>query len=54
VKPLLPKVKNISSNLLADDIVGMRSDETWNKAVKRFILEKRMKKINKIIKRKGK
>jgi hypothetical protein len=51
VKPLLPKVKNISSNLLGDDIIGMKPYEKWNDAIKRFILEKRVKKINKIIKK---
>ena len=54
MQPLLPKVKNISNKLLADNIIGMRPDEKWDDAVKRFILEKRIKKINKIIKRKGK
>lgn len=53
MKPLFPFVKNISAKTIAGDLISVRPDEKWEDAVKRFIMEKRMKKINKILKRKG-
>lgn len=51
---LLPKSKKVDTNTLAENIIGFRPDESWADAIKRFILEKRKKKIDKILKRKGK
>ena len=47
-KPLLPISSKIDGNLIADDIIGFAADETWEHAVWRFKIEKRVKKINKI------
>lgn len=53
MKPLLPISRKSDTNTLAENIIGFRPDEKWKDAVKRFIMEKRMNKINKILKRKG-
>jgi len=45
---LLPIVRRVSANSIADDLIGMRPDETWDKAVHRHMLEMRLKKITKI------
>jgi hypothetical protein len=45
---LLPIAKRVSANSIADDIIGMRPDETWEHAVHRHMLEMRLKKITKI------
>jgi len=45
---LLPIARRVSANSIADDIIGMRPDENWDKAVHRHMLEMRLKKITKI------
>jgi len=46
-----PIIKNIKGELLSDNIIGVRPDESLSDAYKRFILEKRLSKINNILKR---
>jgi len=53
MKPLLPKSNKVFGSALAEDIIGIRPNETWTEAIKRHIIEQRIKKINKIKKRKG-
>ncbi len=58
VKNILPLSRQISANTIADDIIGIRPNESWEEATNRFILEKRIKKLKHIInkieeKRKG-
>jgi hypothetical protein len=45
---LLPIANRISAVCIADDIIGMRPDETLKDATNRFKLERRVKKIKKI------
>ena len=47
-KPLLPFVKKIPYESLAENLIGIRPDEKWDDAVRRHLLEQRVKKINKI------
>jgi len=49
MKSLLPIAKKIADKSIDEDLIGLRPDETWNQAVQRHLLEKRYKKINKII-----
>jgi len=51
MEPLLPFAKKVSGEMIGDNIVGMKPDETWEDAVKRFTLERRMKKVIKIKKK---
>lgn len=46
--PLLPTTRKISGTSVADSIIGMRPNETWSQAVRRHVLEQRVKKIHKI------
>jgi len=43
-----PIARRVSANLIADDLIGLRHDETWEQAVHRHMLEMRLKKITKI------
>ena len=45
---IYPMVKHVSGMLLGDEIIGIRPDESMNSALKRFVLERRRKKIEKI------
>jgi ppGpp synthetase/RelA/SpoT-type nucleotidyltranferase len=47
-KPLFPFVKKVPYETLAEDIVGIRIGESFDNALRRHILDKRVKKINKI------
>ena len=47
-KSLLPISKKIDGILLSDKLIGMRPDEIWDEAVRRYTVEQRVKKINKI------
>lgn len=47
-QPLLPFAKKIDGMTIADSIIGMRPDETWEEACNRHKIEQRVKKINKI------
>lgn len=47
-EPLLPFCKKIDSMTIADSIIGIRPDETWEEASRRHKIEQRVKKINKI------
>ena len=49
MKPLLPYCENVDSEPIGENIIGIRPDEKWEDAKKRFILEKRTKKIRKIL-----
>jgi len=44
----LPVSKKLGSGLLADSIIGIRPDESWDDAIKRFIKERRVKKLKEI------
>lgn len=44
----LPNVKKIHGKSVAEDIIGLRPNETFDSAINRYMLEQRRKKINKI------
>ena len=45
---VFPLSKKIDSGPIADSIIGIRPDESWEHACRRHLLEQRAKKINKI------
>ena len=45
---LLPFAKKVSFDSIGEDIIGLKPDETLDNARRRHLLEKRIKKINKI------
>ena len=47
----LPIPKKVKSKTLADDIIGIRPNESWSQAIDRHLLEERKKKIKKIYKK---
>ena len=53
MEPLLPKANKVYGSTLAEDIIGIKPGESWEEAIKRHINQQRLKKINKISKRKG-
>ena len=53
MKQMFPIVRKINSQLIGDDIVGVRPDEKMVDSIRRFILEQRNKKIEKILNKKG-
>lgn len=51
---LLPKVKYNNYQSIAEDLISIRPDETWEHAIKRHKAQQHLNKINKILNRKGK
>ena len=51
VKNILPLSIQINANTIADDLIGIRPNESWEEATNRFILEKRNEKLKHIIKK---
>jgi hypothetical protein len=51
MEPLLPKATRVYAKLLGDDIIPMKPGENYTEALRRFILERRMKKLIKIKKK---
>lgn len=45
---LLPIVKKVAAKSIADELIGIRPDETYEQAYNRHIMEQRNVKINKI------
>ena len=46
-----PIIKKVDDKLISDNLIGMKPGESLNDATERFLLEQRLKKIEKIIKR---